>query len=64
MKIFQGGIKINECLSQRKVCSKIACCPLHETLGQIERDVITRLKGLNIMSLAHAFAHAGFYGGK
>jgi len=52
MTIFQGGLKINACLFKKRVCPNRRTCPLRKELSRIEDGVISRLKKINLLSLA------------
>jgi len=51
MKIFQGPIKLNECTFKKKVCPNIKDCPLKKKIDKIEKEVIFKLRAINIESL-------------
>ena len=51
MKIFQGPLKLNECTFKKKVCPNIKDCPLKKKIDEIEKEVILRLKAINLESL-------------
>ncbi|MFC1808400.1 RrF2 family transcriptional regulator [Candidatus Omnitrophota bacterium] len=51
MRIFQGPIKINECLFKKKVCPDLKKCPLRKKIDCIERKVLSDLGNITIASL-------------
>ena len=52
MRIFQGALKINECIFKKMVCPNKKTCSLRKELCEIEDLVITRLKNINLLFLA------------
>jgi len=51
IKIFQGSLKLNECLFKKSICPNIKSCPLKKKLDSIERYVIEELSKINLESL-------------
>ena len=51
IRIFQGPVKVSECLFKKKVCPNIKVCPLKKKLGAIERYVESELKAITIGEL-------------
>jgi len=51
MNIFQGKIKLNDCLFKKRICPNIKTCSLREKLGEIEEYVVSELESINIASL-------------
>ena len=51
MEIFQGKIKLNECMFKRKRCPNISTCPLRKKVCNIERYVVAQLKNVTLASL-------------
>lgn len=51
IRIFQGSLRLNECILARKVCPNVRRCILKKELDGIERYVISKLKSINIASL-------------
>ncbi|MFA5156716.1 MAG: Rrf2 family transcriptional regulator [Candidatus Omnitrophota bacterium] len=51
MEIFQGKFRLNECLLKNKFCPNISRCPLRKKINNIERYVISELKGVTLASL-------------
>lgn len=52
IKIFQGTLKLNNCLFKKKVCPDKNTCPLRRRIGRIEENVISELGVISISSLA------------
>ena len=51
MDIFQGPIKLNECIFKKKICPNIRACPLRKKVTKIERYVFSELKSITLASL-------------
>ena len=51
MNIFQGKIKLNDCLFKKRICPNIKTCSLREKLREIEEYVVSELESINIASL-------------
>jgi Rrf2 family cysteine metabolism transcriptional repressor len=51
MNIFQGKLKLNDCLFKKRICPNIKTCSLREKLGEIEEYVVSELESINIASL-------------
>ncbi len=52
IEIFQGPLKLNECLFKKRPCPERFTCGLNKKLGELERYVINKLKTVTIASLA------------
>lgn len=52
IKIFQGPLKINECIFKNSICPNRDICKLNKKIDNIERYVINKLKSVTIASLA------------
>ncbi|MDD5450004.1 MAG: Rrf2 family transcriptional regulator [Candidatus Omnitrophica bacterium] len=61
IEVFQGPLKINECMFKNNVCPSIALCPLNKKITEIEKDVSAQLSGISIYSLVKK---GGFIYGK
>ena len=55
MAIFQGPVRLNECLFKKKTCPEISNCLLKKKLDVIEKEVVTKLKSITIASLFRTF---------
>ncbi|MCK4532915.1 Rrf2 family transcriptional regulator [bacterium] len=51
MKIFQGPLKLNECVFKKQVCPNIKTCKLKKKIDKIEKYVISELKGITLAHL-------------
>lgn len=51
MEIFQGPLKLNECMFRKRVCPNRSFCALRTKLCGIEKYVLLKLKSTNIGSL-------------
>lgn len=51
MKIFQGSIKLNECIFKKRICPNIKVCKLKKKLDEIQKYVERELKSITIESL-------------
>lgn len=51
IKIFQGPIKINECLFKKMPCPNIKVCRLKKRVDRIQRYVVSELKGISLAYL-------------
>jgi Rrf2 family protein len=51
MKIFQGPLRLNECIFKKRPCPNIKRCPLRKKVTSIERHVFSELKNITIRSL-------------
>lgn len=51
MRIFQGPIKLNECIFKKKICPRQDSCGLKKKLDIIEKKVLSDLAKINIIML-------------
>ncbi len=51
MKIFQGHIKLNECLFKKKICPNIKVCKLKKKIDKIEKHVLSELREITLAYL-------------
>ncbi len=51
IKIFQGPLKINECIFKKAPCPNIRTCKLKKRLDKIQKDVIAELKNITLATL-------------
>ncbi|MBL7084608.1 MAG: Rrf2 family transcriptional regulator [Candidatus Omnitrophica bacterium] len=51
INIFQGSLKINECLFKKAPCPNIKTCKLKKKLDRIQKYVIAVLKNISLASL-------------
>lgn len=52
IKIFQGPVKLNECILKKVVCPSKKTCKLKKKINAIEKYVIAELKAISIASLS------------
>jgi len=52
IELFQGPVKLNECLLNKKICPDIKTCPLRKKLQGIEKLVIMKLESITLKSLS------------
>lgn len=50
MKIFQGGVNLNECTLHKMKCPNVSVCPLRKKIKNIERYVTGELSVINLAS--------------
>lgn len=51
IKIFQGPLKLNECLFRNKICPSKKTCVLNKKIDTIEQYVFDKLEPITIASL-------------
>lgn len=51
IEIFQGPIKLNECILRKNICPDRDSCTLKFKIDKIERNVLSDLKSITIESL-------------
>lgn len=51
IRIFQGPLKLNECVFKKGLCPDTNACILREKINGIEKRVFSQLKSINIRSL-------------
>ena len=51
IKVFQGPIKVNECVLRKNLCPDTNVCILRQKISGIEKQVVSQLKTINITSL-------------
>ena len=51
IEIFQGPLRLNECLFKKLECPNINTCTLRNKLDRIENQVIRELKSITVASL-------------
>ena len=54
INIFQGPIKINECIFKKRICPNIKTCPLKKRIDKIQLFVISEFKSITLASLIKA----------
>ena len=51
IRIFQGPLKLNECMFKKKICPNRGICPLKRKIDAIEEGVISELKSISIKDI-------------
>ncbi len=51
IEIFQGPIKLDECIFKKRICPNIKTCKLKKRLDSIQRFVISELRSITLASL-------------
>jgi Rrf2 family protein len=51
IEIFQGPLKINECIFKRKICPNRNACSLRRKISSIEKQVLSGLRVITLASL-------------
>jgi Rrf2 family protein len=51
LKVFQGPLRINECIFKRKICPNVRSCPLKKKIDAISAHVESELNSITIGSL-------------
>ena len=51
IKIFQGSLKLNECLLKNRGCPNMRTCRLKKKIDAIEKYVLNQLKTITVASL-------------
>ncbi len=51
IEIFQGPLRINECIFRKRVCPNIKTCKLKEKIDSIQRYVRSKLKDITLEML-------------
>ncbi|MFC1658541.1 RrF2 family transcriptional regulator [Candidatus Omnitrophota bacterium] len=51
IRIFQGRLRLNECVFKKRACPNIKTCKLKQRLDSIEKYIILELKDITLASL-------------
>ena len=51
IKIFQGGVRLNECVFKKKPCPNVESCPLKKKIDAIQEQVVGQLRSITIGKL-------------
>lgn len=51
IRIFQGPIKLNDCIFKKHICPDVKTCPLKTRLDSLENSFISELKSITLASL-------------
>lgn len=53
IEIFQGPLRVNECLFKKKICNDIRTCLLKRRIDAIKKFIISEFKSITIASLLY-----------
>lgn len=56
IQVFQGSLKLHECLLRKKFCNDLKVCPLRRKIQKLENVMLAELAATTIGTLAHEFA--------
>ncbi len=51
IEIFQGSLKLNECIFKKRICPDRKACKLKKRIDNIQKHVISELKDITLASL-------------
>jgi len=51
IEIFQGRLKLNECVFKKRICLNIKTCKLKKRIDSIQKYIISELKDITLTSL-------------
>lgn len=51
INVFQGSLKLNECIFKKKICPNRDECTLKARINTIEKEVISQLRAITVASL-------------
>lgn len=51
INIFQGPVKLTDCIIKKKICSDIKTCPLKKRIGALEKHVVSELESTSLYDL-------------
>jgi len=51
IEIFQGSLRLNECIFKKRICPDIKTCKLKKRIDTIQKYVISELKDITLVSL-------------
>lgn len=51
VNVFQGPIKLSDCLRKKKRCNKINICPLREKIDSVEKYIVSEFETITMASL-------------
>ena len=51
IEIFQGPVRLNECIFKAKICPGLETCALKRKVDAVEKFVVSELSSINIESL-------------
>ncbi len=59
IEIFQGSLKLNECLLRKRTCPNVTVCPLRRRIRGVEEELLMQLGVLSLASLARQYRRSG-----
>jgi Rrf2 family protein len=59
IRVFQGPVKIHDCLFKARVCPDVRTCPLRKTLDRLEAELVTGLERVTVAALLAARGRPG-----
>ncbi len=51
IKIFQGELRLNECIFKKKICPNKNICALRSRINTIEKEAISKLRSITMATL-------------
>jgi len=51
IEIFQGSLKLNECIFKKRICPDIRTCKLKKRIDTLQKHVISELRDITLASL-------------
>jgi len=63
IEIFQGSLRLNECIFKKRICPDIKTCKLKKRIDTIQKYVISELKDIALASLLGETRTYGAKGG-
>ncbi|MBP7706303.1 MAG: Rrf2 family transcriptional regulator [Candidatus Aminicenantes bacterium] len=52
IRVFQGPVKIHDCIFKARICPDVRTCPLRKTLDRLEAELVAGLEGVTVATLA------------
>ncbi len=51
IRVFQGPVKIHECVFKARICPDVRTCPLRKTLDRLESGLVAEFEALTVAGL-------------
>ena len=51
IRVFQGPVRLHDCVFKRTICPDVRTCPLRKTLTKLEARFVAELEGVTISAL-------------
>ncbi len=51
IRVFQGPVKVHECVFKTRVCPDVRTCPLRKTLDRLESGLVAELEAVTVAGL-------------